>query len=804
MSAVWLWVRSEWRRGWAGLVVLGLLIAAGGGVTLAVAAGARRADTALDRFMVATNRHQLEVEVDFPDDVDESARWARGLPSPDELADRLAAVPGVEGVTVMNWIGAGPEGVFPFNGAIGATRGRASSALLVEGRWADPTDPHEVVVGEAAPDFWGVGVGETLTLRTLAPDQWAEFGGVAEFETRGPTVDVRVVGVIRDVEEITDSPEPFLLATPAFLERYQGELISVPGVALVTADPDRLDEVATALQPAAGDSFTAGRLDEDFAGRIDESVSIEVTSLWVFAAIAAAAALIIVYQAVSRQMASLAHERTTRRALGVSRRDEVLGSVLRAAPAVIIGGLGAVGLAAALSPVFPRGLARRAEPAPGVLLDGPVLIAGALAILAVGLAIAVITAWSSRGRVVDHDGPVNAPLGRLARVLPPAAGLGVRFALGRSGRRIAVGWAGVVAVAIGVSGLMTVAAVVRSADHLRVTPRLFGSDIHAVVGVSPESDVDALVKRIAADPEVAAIGLRESLPGRPAITARGPSGETLVEPEVMRAVVGQLPGTVTAGRLPNGPGEVTIGDIVADRLGAEIGDTIELDGLGGPVRMVVVGRIITAGVDDLGAGLIVTHDGLDSLGADCPPGGEPAGCEISPDGIGVAFRPGTDVDRAIARLTEIHEHFRALPLPAVISNLSQIGSTPWLLAGFLALLGMGGLAHALVIGAGRRRRDLAVARALGFRPAQAAGAVRGQAIVLAAAGAAIGVLAGVVAGRLVWQRVAEGAGAVAETIIPAWAWVTAPLAALVVALLVSVVPSARAAALRPASVLRTE
>jgi ABC-type antimicrobial peptide transport system permease subunit len=82
--------------------------------------------------------------------------------------------------------------------------------------------------------------------------------------------------------------------------------------------------------------------------------------------------------------------------------------------------------------------------------------------------------------------------------------------------------------------------------------------------------------------------------------------------------------------------------------------------------------------------------------------------------------------------------------------------------------------------------------------------VRWQAVALGLAGGLVGFLFGVVAGRQVWQRVAEGTGAVVETVVPAWAWALAPLGAVVVALMVALVPSGRAAAMRPAEMLRTE
>ena len=60
MAAVWLWVRSERRRrGPALLIVAIVALAAGAG--MAALAGARRADSALERFGAATGVANVEL-----------------------------------------------------------------------------------------------------------------------------------------------------------------------------------------------------------------------------------------------------------------------------------------------------------------------------------------------------------------------------------------------------------------------------------------------------------------------------------------------------------------------------------------------------------------------------------------------------------------------------------------------------------------------------------------------------------------------------------------------------------------------
>jgi hypothetical protein len=803
MAAVWMWVRSEWRRGWGGLVVVGLLITIAGGVTMAAAAGARRADGAMARFQVATNDPQVEVEL-ASTDLDELEATIPRLPSASELAQRLAAVGGVEGVQVVSFIAATPDpDTGFFNAALSAEVGRAPTALLVEGRRFEPDDPYEVLVNETAAKRWG-GVGSVLTLHTLDPSQLSVMAEMATGEPAGPTIEVRVVGVIRGVEEITDVPEPILIATPAFVERFGRDVAMFPGVANVTAETDRADELeglVTDLGEAAGEEFEAHPPREDFAGRIDESVGVEVAAMWVFALAAAIAGLVIVYQAMSRRDPHLAPERSTRHALGFTRQLDIAASVLRAAPSVILGLCGSIALAVALSALFPRGIARRAEPSPGPLADWSVLSVGSAAILLGGLVIAAISGRSVQRRVIDHPTRVGA-VGRLAPALGPAAGFGCRLAFSGS-RRSRASRAGVTGAAIAVAGFLAVTAVDWSADHLTSTPRLYGAGWDAIVVLDREQEPERLIERLAAEPDVVGIGTLDTLADDES-NATGPGGTAHVEPEAMVARAGSITPTVTAGRLPVSPGEVAIGDTVSELLDADIGDTVNVAGYRREVPFVVVGRVLNAGTNELGNGFDLTRDGLEAITAGCPDDSADLRCRILTEGIGVSFRAGVDVDAAVARLRQIDGGFVPTPVPSVVYNLRQIGATPWYLAAFLVVLGVTGLAHALATGRRLGRPDLAVTRALGLSPGQTAAALCWQAVVIAASGAVAGVVLGLIVGRVVWRRVSHGTGALVETVVPAWAFVAAPATAVVIALALAVWPALRLAGERPAEILRTE
>jgi hypothetical protein len=798
MGAAWMWVRSEWRRGWGGVVLVGLLIALAGGVSMAAAAGARRADSAISRFQAFTNDADALVDLRSPD-VNELQ--AARLPSPPELADRLAGVAGVEGVSVIDFVAARaePDGEW-FNAAVGAQRGRAPTSLLVDGREFDVNDPYEVMANETAAEEWG-SVGSELTLETLDPTQFAVMAGIRSEAPAGPTIRVRVVGILRGVEEITDVPEPILVATPAFVERFRDQVAMFPGTAQIAADSNRVDQLIADLASAAGDDFNAHPPDEDFAGRIDDSVSVEVASLWIFFVAAAIAGLVIIYQVMSRGGSLLVAERSTRRALGFTRRLDLLASVVRLVPAIVLGVAGSLALAIVLSGLFPRGIARRAEPAPGFLADPVVLAVGVAAIVVGGAALAAGSGWVARRRATDR--PTRSGVGRVAGALAPAAGLGLRLGFGGS-RRARAGRAGVIAVMIAVTGFLAVTAVDRSAARLTSTPRLYGASWDAVVELDSERSPDDLIAPLKADPDVAGIGLLDTT-REEEIGAVGPGGAGAVEPEALIALFGSIAPTLVEGRLAVGPGEVAIGDTVGSALGAGLGDTIEVKGYGDTrIPFVVVGRVINAGTNELGNGFAVTEGGLRAITAGCPDDSADLRCLIDSEGLGVSIRRGVDVDGAIARLRQIDDGFIATPIPSVIYNLQQIGATPWYLAAFLAVLGLSGLTHALATGRRLGRHDIAVTRALGLSPRQSTAALLWQAFVIAAMGAVAGVAIGLLAGRIVWQRVAHGTGALVETVVPAWAWVAAPATVLLVALALAVGPALRLAGERPGEILRTE
>jgi ABC-type lipoprotein release transport system permease subunit len=126
------------------------------------------------------------------------------------------------------------------------------------------------------------------------------------------------------------------------------------------------------------------------------------------------------------------------------------------------------------------------------------------------------------------------------------------------------------------------------------------------------------------------------------------------------------------------------------------------------------------------------------------------------------------------------------------------------LAAFLALLGVAALGHALVTAVRRRRHDLAVLRAIGFRPRQSAACIFWQAMTVALVGIVIGLPLGIVVGRLSWRWVADSTPLLYVPPLAVLAVVLAAPAAIVLASVLAALPARQAARVRPAEVLRTE
>ena len=127
-----------------------------------------------------------------------------------------------------------------------------------------------------------------------------------------------------------------------------------------------------------------------------------------------------------------------------------------------------------------------------------------------------------------------------------------------------------------------------------------------------------------------------------------------------------------------------------------------------------------------------------------------------------------------------------------------------MLAGVLAVLGMGVLAHTITSAGRRRRRELAVLRCLGFVARDLRASVRWHALVVATLCLGVAVPIGVGLGRVLWTSFARGIGVVDDAVTPVAAVVAVVAITLVGTVALAAVPGRQASRVRPAEVLRSE
>jgi ABC-type antimicrobial peptide transport system permease subunit len=142
--------------------------------------------------------------------------------------------------------------------------------------------------------------------------------------------------------------------------------------------------------------------------------------------------------------------------------------------------------------------------------------------------------------------------------------------------------------------------------------------------------------------------------------------------------------------------------------------------------------------------------------------------------------------------------------PAEIVNYRSMGSTPLILCLGLTAGAVVALGLTLVASVRRRRRSLAMLRALGFTSRQLASSVAWQSNVTMVIGLVVGVPLGIVSGRLLWDAFADNIYVVPSPTVPLVPTLAIAVGALVLGSVVAALPGRIAARTPAALLLRTE
>jgi hypothetical protein len=803
-------VRAELRRRWRATVLLAVLVGLAGGVVLAAVAGARRTDSAMDRFLAYSRPLNVSLEAEGAD-----LRAVERLPqvADTEVGGYVLLVPGTASGNPDPWSFGAINSWVSLRGRLGVT---SSRHLLVAGRLPDPNQPLEVAVDETLAARRRVRPGGTLRMWAYAPEQLEQVGlGGKVLAPEGPALDFTVAGVIRQPLDV--SPERVdqevvylgsqdLYLTPAFWSTYRGK-VAIPGVGaefrLHRGQRDfEAFRAAVRRLPGGGEAVVTMGADAEWAAaRAEAAIHVQAVALLMFAVLMAVGGLLVVGQAIARQVQIEAAEHPTLVALGMTRLQLIAVAVVRATLVGVGGAVLAVALAVLVSPLAPIGLARQAEVDPGWSVDLPVLAAGLVGVFLTVLVRAGLTAWWLAP--VGHGANLrrtSAPrpsqtAERLARAgAPPSAVTGVRLALepGRRGAAVPVRAAivGVVAAVTAVTASLTFMA---SLNRLVDSPSLQGWNWDALVG-NPHDREDIIPKGelLARNPLVGGY----SIIGQAVQPLR--IGGLDVPVIGVGAVKGAVLPQVLEGREARSADEIALGRSTLERVGHKLGDVVEVRGTGSSRAMRVVGRVLLPpahGNMRMSSGAIVSMDGLRLLFPEASAANQ----------FAVEYAPGADESAA---LTSLRRDFGVTVMgaqsPSEVENLRRVWGLPVALAALLAVFGAGTLGHLLVTSVRRRRRDLAVLKTLGFVRSQVSATVAWQATTLATVALLVGLPLGIAAGRWAWLLVNQGLGSLASPVTPTVSLLAAILATLMVANLVAAVPARSAARTRPAMVLRAE
>ncbi len=353
------------------------------------------------------------------------------------------------------------------------------------------------------------------------------------------------------------------------------------------------------------------------------------------------------------------------------------------------------------------------------------------------------------------------------------------------------------------AGLTTLLVFSAGVTHLAATPGMYGSRFDFKVETTQDTACNGRDRGVGSEPGVATLAAlcyaNVELGGRAGVGFGDLPIRGTVGPEVVR---GHAPGTER---------EAALGAATLAALHKHVGDTITAQGPGGRATFRIVGVVEFPQLGDpqpVADGAWFTQPGFNTL---LGPQGSPSSQNFTRYLVGT-FRPGTNrtaVDARIQKLLFDPAAPQATPAtgpnePVEITRLRQTDWFPAALAALLAFLALAAISHTLINGTRRRRRELAILKALGFKQRQVRGAVASQATTLAIGGLLLGVPLGLVAGTTIWRSVANSIGVVNSPQVPVSLLLALIASALIAVNAVAYLPARRASRLQPTRALRAE
>ena len=794
-GAVGLLGRRSLRAHRRAILGLALVIALAGGVALASLAAARRTSSAFPRYLAAAHASDVAFNVVGPQPAEGefAPNPCAGCPN----ASAPVAVSGLRGVVAdESYIGLedmfvlvgdqDPNGIQPE--VVGSIDGRfldQDRLVVREGRLPRADRPDEIAINDQAAALLHLRVGTSVHLVVpdlsnpdLPPDQVPILARA--------NAHVTAVGLFPE-EVLSDDVDgaPRVLVTPALTAKLRDIAGTYVWQGVRLAPGTSVDETIRAFDARlpAGYGANVQRTDTQIA-RVQRSVRPLALALGAFGGAAALAAIGLGMLGAVRVVAASSppSERTALVAMGLSRRDRALVAAGPAVVASLLGAVGALAVALALSPLGPVGPVRQVDPHLGVALDASVLLIGAGALLLLTGAAALATGARATRRGADEPLASRASwlVARLtAAGVGPAGVVGARHAFGPDGEQDGVPTRSMLASCT-LSVIAVVAALTfgTSVRTLLRTPSSYGwsADLAVISG----GGYDEL--HLADAPKAARV------PGIRGLTVGGFATVGLGGHQVNALGIAPVEGpalvTVVDGRLPHSTHEVALAASTARDLHRSVGD--QLAGPHGALHVVGIAALPAVGPQasshpSLGQGALFTFEGLHAVDADAYPSIAFVRLDRGLDLQRSADRIRVAVARAMSEsppgYADVVTHLR----PSEVIGLRPASRTAY---GFAAVLGAAAvLALALTLSASarRRRRTYAVLGALGMDGRQLRRSVRWQLNLLVGATLAVGLPLGVAVGRVAWTAFAHLLGTAGGPRVPILGLVVVALGVVVLA-----------------------
>jgi ABC-type lipoprotein release transport system permease subunit len=816
---------------WRQVLALALLAGLLGGVALGAVAGARRTATAYGHYLAAIKASDVFVNVP-------GSLPAMAATRPYELISALpgvvahAAYIGLSGVPLAH---GKPVNSFLVNGLNGSLDGEYFSqdrATVLAGRLPPQGSTSTVVLTPAVAEALGTGVGGTVSYRFQPVD--AQRRPAGKPFTRSFRV-AAIVSVPPALVDESDQEEGSIFppgATRQLLPEYFYAWIGLrlaqgtAGTAdlqknLATLSQDLQRQVRQAVhRDVPPPSFTVNRTDV-IRNQVQQAIRPEAVALSVFGVIAALAMLVLVGQGLAQVISRSAPDTAVLRALGATRGQAALAAALPGVIAVLGGVALAVAAAVAVSPLAPVGPVRQYDPDHGISADGLVLGAGAAMFCLVLLGLLAALAVRS---VRPRDSGAGVGSSAVARAvaaagLPAAAVVGTRnaFEPGSGVRAVPVRSALLGSVAA-VTAVVTAVVFSASLGGLTSHPARYGWDWDLAIQAEAGYGFFAPGK------------MSHLLHDQPAVAgwsefafAQLPIDGKVVPALGLRRDLGSVQPPTTSGRALSGPDQIELGTVTLRELGKKVGDRVRI-GIPKFERTVVITGTVTlpsfgVGATDhpgLGHGAMVPQATLQTAMGQAPgqKPGESESLPVIPSAVAIDLTRGTTGAQRAALVSRIVSanpdgdpggsyelsHARA----SAIVNTEQMGGQPLALAVGLAVAAVLSLALTVLSLVRRRRRELALLKAMGMTRGQVRAVIAWQTTLTLLIAVAVGGALGIAGGRLAWHAFAGSLGVVPVVQVPALVLVLG-LAALVLAgNLLASLPAAVAARTRPGVSLRTE